>query len=121
MVETISPPPAKQTATELSGLTLNPGDHICAFYREPAERDDILIPFLIGGLKSGGKCTCVVDSCSPDHVLRRLTAEIDAQSYVDHCQLEVLDSDETYFATGGPASPAGSRPAGVTARQRCST
>jgi hypothetical protein len=88
-------------STELSGLDLHAGDHICAFYRGAAERDDILIPFLLGGLTSGGKCTCVVDSCSPDHVLRRLTAEIDAQSYVDHCQLEVLDSDETYFATGG--------------------
>jgi len=90
-----------RTATELPGVRLHPGDHICAFYRAPAERDDILIPFLIGGLKSGGKCTCVVDSCTPDAVLQALTAELDAQSYIDDSLLEVLDSDETYFAGGG--------------------
>lgn len=101
MTDFVDAPDGRPIATELSGLELRPGDHICAFYRESAERDDILIPFLIGGLKSGGKCTCVVDSCTPDDVLRRLGAELDAQTYVEDRQLEVLDSDETYFSTGG--------------------
>ena len=38
---------------EVLGLQLSVGDHICGFYRKPAERDDILIPFLVEGLKAG--------------------------------------------------------------------
>ena len=101
MTDTVDMLSARAANSELSGLELHPGDHICAFYREPAERDEILIPFLAAGLRSGGKCTCVVDSCTPDDVLHRLGVELDVRSYVDDCQLEVLDSDETYFASGG--------------------
>ena len=54
-----------ETRHEVLGLRLGVGDHICGFYRKPAERDDILIPFLVEGLKAGDKCTCVVDSCTP--------------------------------------------------------
>lgn len=84
-----------------SGLRLNPGDHICAFYRQPSERDEILIPFLLDGLKAGDKCTCVVDSCDPQDVLDRLDTQIDVGSYLSDKQLEVLDSDRTYLADGG--------------------
>lgn len=101
MLDSLDSPPTGVAPQELSGLALHPGDHICAFYREPAERDEILIPFLVDGLRSGGKCTCVVDSCTPGDVLRGLAAEIDTDPYLANCRLEVLDSDETYFATGG--------------------
>lgn len=84
-----------------SGLQLNAGDHVCAFYRKESERDDILIPFLLDGLKAGDRCTCVVDSCAPAEVLARLGAEVDAEAYVADRQLEVMHSDETYFADGG--------------------
>ena len=36
-----------ETRHEVLGLQLAVGDHICGFYRKPAERDDILIPFLV--------------------------------------------------------------------------
>jgi MEDS: MEthanogen/methylotroph, DcmR Sensory domain len=77
------------------------GDHICGFYRKPSERDDILIPFLVDGLKAGDKCTCVVDSCTPDDVLARMSEQIEVDPYVAVSQLEVLDAEGTYLAGGG--------------------
>ena len=88
-------------AREVLGLQLRVGDHICGFYRQPSERDDILIPFLVEGLKAGDKCTCVVDSCTPDDVLARMSEQIEVDAYVSDCQLEVLDSYGTYLADGG--------------------
>jgi hypothetical protein len=86
---------------ELLGLQLSPGDHICGFYRRPSERDDILIPFLLEGLRAGGKCTCVVDSCDPGDVLGKLAEQLEPGPYVSVSQLEVLDSESTYLADGG--------------------
>ena len=86
---------------DLPGVRLQAGDHICAFYRQPDERDDILIPYLLGGLTNGSKCTCVVDSCAPVHVLERLAETVDVGPCVEQGQLEVLDSDATYFDGGG--------------------
>ena len=86
---------------EVLGLELAVGDHICGFYRKPSERDDILIPFLVEGLKSGAKCTCVVDSCAPGDVLVKMAEHIEVDSYLSVRQLEVLDSAGTYLAEGG--------------------
>jgi hypothetical protein len=86
---------------EVLGLPLSVGDHICGFYRRPSERDDILIPFLVEGLKAGDKCTCVVDSCTPDDVLASMSQYIEVDPYVSVSQLEVLDSYGTYLADGG--------------------
>lgn len=88
-------------ATEALGLRLNVGDHICGFYRKPAERDDILIPFLVEGLRAGDTCTCVVDSCTPDDVLASMSEHLEVGPYVSGRQLEVLDSYVTYLAGGG--------------------
>ena len=90
-----------EAAREVLGLQLRVGDHICGFYRKPAERDNILIPFLVEGLKAGDKCTCVVDSCTPDDVLASMSEHIEVDPYVSVCQLEVLDSYGTYLADGG--------------------
>jgi MEDS: MEthanogen/methylotroph, DcmR Sensory domain len=86
---------------EVLGVRWRPGDHICGFYRKPAERDDILVPFLADGLAAGDKCTCVVDSCTPDDVLARLAEQVEVGPYVAGRQLEVLDSYGTYLADGG--------------------
>lgn len=84
------------TAVSWPAPRLDPGDHVCAFYRQPAERDDIMVPFLRDGLRAGHKCVCVVDSCEPEHVRELL----DAEPGVDE-QLEVLHSNVTYLASGG--------------------
>lgn len=93
-------PAPEPTHLRLSGPPLRPGDHVCAFYRGESERDDILIPFLLDGLKAGDRCTCVVDSCAPREVLQRLGAVVDVDAYVADRQLEVMHSDDTYLATG---------------------
>lgn len=88
------------TAVSGSALRLDPGDHICAFYRQPAERDEIMLPFLRDGLQAGHKCVCVVDSCDPDHVRDQLAADPGSGEHRAD-QLEVLDSAGTYLASGG--------------------
>jgi hypothetical protein len=85
---------------EVLGLQLSAGDHICGFYRRPSERDDILIPFLVEGLRAGDKCTCVVDSCTPDDVLAQMSGHIEVDPFLSVSQLEVLDSAGTYLAEG---------------------
>ncbi|HWG61242.1 MAG TPA: MEDS domain-containing protein [Streptosporangiaceae bacterium] len=91
-----------QARREVLGLQLNTGDHVCGFYRKPAERDDILIPFLADGLKAGAKCTCVVDSCAPADVLDALSEQVGGiDTYLAGRQLEVLDAVGTYLAGGG--------------------
>ena len=90
-----------EAAREVLGLQLRVGDHICGFYRQPSERDEILIPFLVEGLKAGDKCTCVVDSCTPGDVLASMSEHIEVDPYLSDCQLEVLDSYGTYLADGG--------------------
>lgn len=90
-----------EAAREVLGLELRVGDHICGFYRQPSERDDILIPFLVEGLEAGDKCTCVVDSCTPDDVLASMADHIEVDPYVADRRLEVLDSYGTYLADGG--------------------
>ena len=90
-----------EMAREVLGLQLRVGDHICGFYRQPSERDDILIPFLVEGLKAGDKCTCVVDSCTPADVLASMSGHIEVNPYLSDRQLEVLDSYGTYLAGGG--------------------
>jgi hypothetical protein len=90
-----------EAAREVLGLQWRVGDHICGFYRQPSERDEILIPFLVEGLKAGDKCTCVVDSCTPGDVLASMSGHIEVEPYLSDCQLEVLDSYGTYLADGG--------------------
>ncbi|MBI4939889.1 MAG: MEDS domain-containing protein [Actinobacteria bacterium] len=90
-----------QLPDDVIGGQLDAGDHVCAFYRSPAERDLLLVPFLAAGLVAGSRCTCVVDSTPPAAVLDLLSVHVDVDRHLDEGRLEVLGSDETYFARGG--------------------
>ena len=46
----------------IPGLSLDVGDHVCAFFGGAAERDAILEAYLGAGLRSGDKCLCVLDN-----------------------------------------------------------
>src|SRR4051794_18312936 len=48
-------------ALGLNGLSIPTGTHICALFRGTAERDEIMIPYLLEGLRSGDKCICLID------------------------------------------------------------
>ncbi len=82
------------------GVRIASGDHLCAFYRGLAERDDILIPYLRQGLRSGDKCICVVDATDPEAVLAALAAEVDDEPLLADGRLEVQGSRETYLRGG---------------------
>lgn len=85
----------------IPGLTLEPGDHICAFYRGPRERDEILVPYLREGLDAGDKCTCVVDSGPPADVIAALRdAGVDVERSVASGHLDVLPASSAYLRGG---------------------
>jgi len=88
-------------ALGVPGVQIAPGDHICAFYPSLADRDEILVPYLREGLKTGDKCVCVVDASDPEYILAELGADLDLGPYLGRHQLEVQRSDETYLRDGG--------------------
>ena len=47
---------------------IRPGTHICALYSSPAERDNLLFPFLREGIREGDKCLCLIDDAEPTAV-----------------------------------------------------
>jgi hypothetical protein len=92
----------------LSGIDeieLQPGSHVCAFYRGEADRDRLLTGYLGAGLTAGDKCICVVDSaCTAD----RLAALHPAPARPGLTgagpaggQLDVYLPETTYLAGGG--------------------
>lgn len=84
----------------IPGLRLTEGDHICAFYRGPGERDGILIPYLQAGLRTGNKCICVVDAADPRQVLAALGSETDVDRWISDTQLELRASTDAYLRSG---------------------
>jgi hypothetical protein len=84
----------------IPGLRLTAGDHVCAFYRGPGERDEILIPYLRAGLVTGDKCICVVDSVEPRQVLSALGSEAEVNGWISDTQLELRASTEAYLRSG---------------------
>jgi hypothetical protein len=80
----------------LPDVSIEVGDHICGFYRGPAERDEILLPYLQSGLEAGDKCTCVVDGTDPAAVVEGL----DVRNSTGPDQLNVQRSTDTYLLDG---------------------
>jgi len=79
------------------------GDHLCAFYSGPAERDRMLVPFLQEGLREGDKCVCLTDETEPQEMLDRLgqlgqRSEVDADAQSE--QLKVGCAAGLYVRSG---------------------
>ena len=75
----------------IPGLRVDQGDHICAFYQSPAERNDVLIPFLRAGLSAGDKCVCIVDVGDLDTVAGDLGADLgEERAQVEHQLVQKL-------------------------------
>ena len=90
----------------IPGLSLTPGDHVCAFYRGAVERDEMVLPYLAEGLRAGEKCICVVDASDPSAVMTSLSGEVDVGGHLAEHRLEMFTSEETYLRQGrfSPAS-----------------
>lgn len=78
--------------TGAPGVSMNVGDHICAFYRGREERDEVLVPYLRSGIDHGDPCICVLDSTDP-----REMAELTARG---QGSLVLHSSEETYLQGG---------------------
>lgn len=86
------------------GVELHAGDHVCAFYRDQADRDDILLPYLREGLQAGHRCICVVESVDLDDVREALGAGADAEAADGALQL--LTPEQSYLRAGRFSMPA---------------
>jgi hypothetical protein len=83
----------------LNGLSIPAGTHICAFFRGIPERDEIMIPFLMEGLRTGDKCMCIIDD-GVDGVRRALGGDDRAPADAGSHQVDILSSRETYLRRG---------------------
>ena len=63
----------------LPGLGVRPGDHICALYLGPAERDEILTPYLRAGLRAGEKCLCLISDVDLSEVIASIDESLDVE------------------------------------------
>ena len=84
----------------LPGVSLAPGDHICAFYRGSAERDEILVPYLREGLRAGDKCICVTDDPLAGDSVRDLAIESATDPDLAFGHLQHLHSESSYLLDG---------------------
>jgi len=84
----------------LPGLSIQPGDHICAFHRGASARQDILTGYLRVGLSSGDKCICVLDRTDPEVLAAALGDAPAGTSQPDDGALEIYRSQEAYLAGG---------------------
>jgi hypothetical protein len=84
------------------GETAATGDHICALYTGPAERDAILIPYICAALRSGDKCVCVIDSTEPADLLAEigLGRDIDLTTCLASRQFDLLRAADTTMRSG---------------------
>jgi len=86
-------------ALGINGLSIPPGTHICAFFRGTPERDQIMVPFLMEGLRAGHKCTCIIDD-GVDSVRTALGAEVGVPADAAPGQLDILSSQDAYLRRG---------------------
>ena len=66
---------AQDSETRLAmfgGLPLTSKDHLCVFFRGRAERDELLIPFLVAGLRARHACAFYAAEGEREHIPERL-------------------------------------------------
>src|SRR5260370_37842333 len=83
----------------IGSLSIPPGSHICALFRGVPERDAIVVPFVLEGLRRGDKCNCFVDE-GIDAVRAAVSANDKVPPEVEANQLVIRPSKETYLRRG---------------------
>ena len=86
-------------ALGINELAIPPGTHLCAFFRGVAERDEIMVPYLLEGLRAGNKCMCIVDE-EVDGVSKALGDDATVATDNERHQLDIRSSKETYLRRG---------------------
>jgi hypothetical protein len=90
------------TGPVLSGIDeigLQPGSHVCAFYRGDSDRDRLLDGYLGAGLAAGDKCICIVDSAGTAERLGTLPGARGEPGPFGG-QLDIHLPESTYLAGG---------------------
>jgi hypothetical protein len=82
------------------GLTVPSGTHLCVFFRGQSGRDDIVIPFLVEGIRAKDRCICVLDSPAPSDYLSLLGRQINVGPPVASGQLQIATPAEAYLRSG---------------------
>jgi hypothetical protein len=82
------------------GIDIEPGDHICAFFRGRDQRDDVLLPFLRDGLVNGHKCIAVMDDPDVEQITNPLSLVLDIEEPLRTGQLNLLSSGSSYLLDG---------------------
>jgi hypothetical protein len=77
------------------------GDHICIFYRDADTLLEMLIPYLLDGLRKGERCFCA----QKPEMISRLRIALEARGVDTHREvrrgaLEIHSEDEVYFPNG---------------------
>jgi hypothetical protein len=63
------------------GLPLKSKDHLCVFFRGRAERDELLLPFLVEGLRARHACVFYAAEGEREHIPERLRTGISNLQY----------------------------------------
>lgn len=75
----------------LPGVTIEPGDHLCAFYRGDEERDELLQAYLGAGIDEGDACYAIIDTTDPGRI---------ADLFDNSEHLTVTTCDEAHLRSG---------------------
>ena len=76
------------------------GSHVCTFFSGSAQRDDVVVPFLAEGIRSGNKCVAVLEAPGPQDLLARLGGQVDLGRSVETGQLELAAPADAYLRSG---------------------
>jgi MEDS: MEthanogen/methylotroph, DcmR Sensory domain len=77
----------------IPGLAVEPGSHLCAFYGGDVERDEIMMPVLLDGMKARDRCICLVDRADPGSIVGALEAEPSARPGLESNCLQLVTWD----------------------------
>jgi hypothetical protein len=89
----------------IPGIDIGVGDHLCGLYSGLEQRDQVLMPFLTAGLRSGDKCICVVDGTDPAEIVAALDRDAASDGRATGKQLDVLRASDLYLRSGGFSAP----------------
>ena len=92
---------AKRKPVRLFGENSDEGMHICTFFRTPAERYRVLMPFILEGIEQGDRALHIVNpSLRSQHAQHITEAGIDAARAEVDGQLQIMGWDEAYLRGG---------------------
>jgi hypothetical protein len=91
---------AEQVPLGIAEAAVPRGSHICTFLSGSAQRDDVVVPFLAEGIRSGLRCVAVLESPGPRDLLTRPGCQVDLGHSVETGQLELPAPAEAYLRSG---------------------